>query len=196
MLRYNRLMVRVVMTGFLVVLLAAGADEAYESARSKLALIAEDRAAPGSRVWLSLKELSSFAAVEALKMVPQGLRSPRLELGNGSAAGYARVDLLKVRQLKGPAPNRLLAWFLEGERPVRVAARIQSGQGRATVYADEVQISGFTISGAVLDFLIENFLKPYYPGAVIGSPFPLKHRMERLEVTPAGVTVVIQGTRP
>jgi hypothetical protein len=186
---------RLLATGLLLAAPIAGADALHESARKKIALIEEDRAAPGSRVWFTLKELNAYVTVEALKKVPKGLRSPRLELGAGSATAFARIDFLKVRELKGPPPNPLVAWFLQGERPVRVAARIQSGQGSATVFVDEVQLSGLTVRGAALDFLIDNFLKHYYPEAVIGRPFALKHRMDRMEITSAGVTVVIQPRR-
>ena len=195
-LHYNQIMLRALISGLVVVAMAAGADNAYQSAARKFALIEEDRAAAGSRIYLSLKELNAYAAVEALKVVPKGLRNPRLELGQGSATASVLVDFLKVRESKGPAPNPLLAWFLSGERPVRVKGRIQSGRGHATVYLDEVRISGITASGAVLDFLIENFFLPFYPTAVIGRPFDLKHRMERLDVTPAGVTVLISQQAP
>jgi hypothetical protein len=47
----------------------------------------------------------------------------------------------------------------------------------------------------VLDFLVENFLLPFYPTAAIGRPFALKHSVERLEITSAGVTAVIATKR-
>jgi hypothetical protein len=42
-----------------------------------------------------------------------------------------------------------------------------------------------------LDFLIQNFVLPYYPDAKIGQPFELAHRIDRLEVRPGEVRVVI-----
>jgi hypothetical protein len=188
-------MLRVVIGGLLVAALAWPAEDAYTSAARKIALIEEDRAPAGARVWISVRELNAYASVEALQVVPKGLRSPRLELGQGSAVAYASVDLLKVQELKGSPPNPLLAWFLSGERPLVVKARIQSGQGRATVFLDEMRLSNVSARGVVLDFLVENFLLPFYPTAVVGRPFDLKHRVERLEVTPAGVTVVIGKPR-
>jgi len=187
---------RALISGLVFVAVAAAADDAYQSAARKFALIEDDRAAAGSRIYFSLKELNAYAAVESLKVVPKGLRNPRLELGQGSATASGLVDFLKVRESKGPPPNLLLAWFLSGERPVRVKGRIQSGRGRATVYLDEVRISGVTASGAVLDFLIENFFLPFYPTAIIGRPFDLKHRMERFDVTPSGVNVIIAPQAP
>jgi len=168
---------------------AGGADQNYQSAKYKIDLIEEDRAAPGSRIWLSLAELNAYARIEAAKVVPQGLRDPRLELGQDSATGSALVDFLKVRELGGPPPSRLIAWFLAGERPVWVTATIESGRGRATVTVRQVTVSGMTAGGAVLDFLIANFFLPFYPQAKIGQPFDLNHGVNRLEVTPAGAWV-------
>ena len=184
-------MVRALMVMAVFSAVATGADQGYQSAKYKIDLIEEDRAAPGSRIWLSVAELNAYARIEAAKVVPQGLRSPRLELSQGSATGSALVDFLKVRGMEGPSPSRLIAWFLAGERPVRVTATIQSGQRRATVTVRQVTVSGMTAEGAVLDFLIANFFLPFYPEAKIGRPFDLKRRIDRLEVTPAGVRVFI-----
>jgi len=171
--------------------LAAAAGPDYESAARKIALVREERAAPGARIRLSLKEINAYAAVEASKAVPEGLSAPRVELGRGTATGHAWVDFAKVKQSKGEPPGFLFAWLLAGERPVQATARIVSGKGRATVHLEELRLAGVPAKGAVLEFLIQNFLLPYYPKAVIGQPFELQHRVERFDITPSGVTVYI-----
>jgi hypothetical protein len=80
---------------------------------------------------------------------------------------------------------------LEGERPVSVTARIRSAGGRATVDVQRVEISGIAIDGRTLDFLVQNVLLPQYPNAVLGRPFELGHHIEKLDVQPAAVGVVI-----
>ena len=77
-----------------------------------------------------------------------------------------------------------------GERPVAVTARIRSGGGQATVDVEKVEISGIAMNGATLDFLIHNFVLPLYPDAAVGRPFPLGHRIDRLDVQGRGVTVI------
>lgn len=170
---------------------ASGADDAYQSAAAKINLVREEKAKPGSRIRLSLQEINAYAAVEALKTIPQGLSSPRVELGRGTATGHAWVDFAKIKHSKGENPGFFFGWLLAGERPVQATARIESGKGRATVHLEELRLAGVPARGAVLAFLIENFLLPYYPNAVIGQPFELKHRVERLEILPSGVTVHI-----
>jgi hypothetical protein len=52
-------------------------------------------------------------------------------------------------------------------------------------------ISGLEIDGKTLDFLIRNFLLEMYPDAAVGRQFELGHRIDRLDVQPAAVGVVI-----
>jgi hypothetical protein len=84
-----------------------------------------------------------------------------------------------------------MSQLLEGERPVTVTARLRSSGGNATVDVLSVQISGITLDGRTLDFLIQHFLLPVYPEAAVGRPFELGDRIERLDVQPGGVDVVV-----
>jgi len=163
----------------------------YLSAKRKIDFIGNDRAQPGARILFTSAELNAYVSREIVAYVPEGLRNPKLELGHGSAWGSADVNFPKLRQAAGKPLNWFLTKLLEGERPVRVNARIQSGKGVARVDVERVEISGVAIHGAALDFLIRNFLLPYYPEAKVGQPFELKHGIERLEVRPAAVRVVI-----
>jgi hypothetical protein len=43
----------------------------------------------------------------------------------------------------------------------------------------------------MLDFLINNYLIAAYPDAKVGQPFDLGHRIERLDVQPSAVGVII-----
>ena len=170
--------------------LDAAVDQ-YLSAQRKFAEIETERLPAGSRVFLTSEELNVWSRVKAQSVVKQGFRDPRIDLGNGTASGSALVDFLKLNEARGSRPGWLMAWLLEGERPVQVTVRITSGTGEATVDVERVDVSGVTIRGSALDFLISNFLLPYYPEAKIGKPFELGHRIDRLDIQPSGVNVVI-----
>lgn len=167
------------------------AQSGYTTAKQKLALIQGDRAQPGSRIFLSSQELNAWVREGLMPSFPPGVRQPALEPGNGTASATAMVDFLKVRQAQGKPPGWLMAQLLAGERPVKVVASIESGGGRAKVDVQTVEISGMTIDGPMLDFLIRNYLLPNYPQAKVGQPFELGHRVDRLEIKPGGATVVI-----
>ena len=170
----------------------AATQSDYVSIKHKFELIETERLKPGSRVTLSPQELNAYVREELPKTVPDGIREPKLELGSGSATGSALVDFVKLRKAQGKAPGWLMRQLLAGEHPVTVVARIQSSGGRATAEVQSVEISGMTIEGRMLDFLIQNYLLPYYPEAKIGQPFELNHRMDRLDIKPNQVAVYIK----
>ena len=177
--------------GCIPLLLVSGAIGAavddYTSVKRKFSDIETGRLSPGARVVMTPRELDAYVAREA----PAGVRNPRVELQAGVAKGSALIDFGKVRRAQGHRPGWLMSKLLEGERPVSVTARIRSGNGQATVDVQRVEISGIQIDGGTLDFLIQNFLLAMYPDAAVGRPFELGHRIDRLDVQPGSVNVVI-----
>jgi hypothetical protein len=168
--------------------LPVAADTSYLSVKRKLDQIESGRLRPGMQVELSLSELNAYAEHEA----PAGVRNPRLRLVSpDEATGTALVDFVKLRSAQGADPGWLLATLLEGEHPVRVTARIRSGKGQAIVDVEKVEISGMTIEGSALDFLIRNVLLPLYPSAAVGRPFELGHHIDRIAIRPDSVAVLI-----
>ena len=163
----------------------------YQAVVHKFSLIEHDRLKPGSRVVLTPAELNAYARQEVAEVAPDGVRNARLDLGPGTATATALIDFGKLRRAEGKPPGRILAYLLDGERPVTITARIRSSGGTATVDVQEVQISGVTIEGRMLDFLIHNYVVQAYPSAKVGEPFALGHRIERLDVQPSAVGVVI-----
>lgn len=171
-----------------VAALAFAPVDDYSSAKRKLDLIDSDSLRPGAKVTLTARELNAYVA----HAVPPGVRNTSLQIvGPGVATGSALIDFGKVRRAQGHPPGWLMSKLLDGERPVSVTARILSANGRATVNVQRVQVSGVEIDGRTLEFLVQNLLLPLYPNAVVDRPFELGHRIERLEVEPAAVGVVI-----
>jgi hypothetical protein len=181
---------------FWIALLALTASPAVdpraESVTRKLDIIQGGKAKPGAVFVIASAELNAWARVKAPQVVTEGFRQPRIELGNNTANGFALIDFLKVRHGAGVETNWLLAKLIQGEKPVKVNARFQSANGRATVYLQRVEIGGLTVSGATLDFLIHTFFLPLYPNAKINEPFELADRIDRIDVTPANVRIYIK----
>ena len=174
---------------FFAAALGAGSD--YISAKGKIDSIESDQLPARSRVQFSPGELNAYVSQE-VRTVTDGVRNAQLQfLGPGLVRGSALVDFAKVRRSQGHPPGWLLSKLLEGERPVSVTAHLTSGGGQATVDVQQVQISGIQIEGETLDFLIQTSLLPLYPNAMVGRPFALGHRMEKIDVQPTGVVVTI-----
>lgn len=159
-------------------------DPVALAVQRKLDILQNGKARPGAIFTFSSAELNAWVRYKAPAVVPQGLRQPRVELGQASATAYALVDFVKLRQGRGQSLNWLIAKLIEGEKPVKVDARIQSAHGHATVYLQRVEIGGLAVSGSTLDVLVRTFFLPLYPNAKINEPFELVDRMDRIEVSP------------
>src|ERR1700683_4147258 len=86
----------------------------YASAQHKLDLIENDRMKPGSQVTLSERELNAYVEQQLPKVVPQGVREPKLELGAGIATGSALIDFVKLENAHGKPPGWLMRQLLQG----------------------------------------------------------------------------------
>ncbi len=182
---------RAILGVLLAAVLGATVPSDARSVERKFDLIKAERVPGGSKVTIGEDELNAYVRAEIPTVAPDGVRNPRLELGPDRATGYALIDFEKLRRAQGQPMGWLASTLLGGERPVRVDARIRSGGGKAIVDVERVEISGIVISGRALDYLIRNFLWHYYPDAKVGKSFELAHGIERLEVQPDRVNVVI-----
>jgi hypothetical protein len=182
------LCVRLLVSAFILFMAASAAVDDYASARRKLDAIENEQLKPGARVELTMAELKAYAQHE----LPTGVRDPQIQVTAPEiVTGAAMVDLEKVERSLGRQPGWLMRNLLSGERPLSVTARIRSAGGKATVEVQKVRISGMEIEGATLDFLIDNVLLPLYPAAAVNGPFELGDRIERIDVQPKAVTVII-----
>jgi hypothetical protein len=174
---------------FVAAWLASASYDGYDSAKRKMDSLEAGQVRSGARVVLSFPELNAWAA----RQVPAGVRNPHLRsAGRDLATGTALVDFARLERSAGHQPGWLMSKLLEGERPVGVTVRIRSSSGRATVDIQRVEVSGIVINGRTLEFLIQNVFLPMYPDAVIGRPFELGHNIDRLDVSPAAVAVLIR----
>jgi DNA-binding GntR family transcriptional regulator len=69
--------------------------------------------------------------------------------------------------------------------------RIELGAGMATGSAviDFVRLRS---AQGKPEYLIQNYLLPYYPEAKVGEPFALSHHIDRIDLQPARVDVILK----
>jgi len=168
------------------------ADPVAASVSKRLDLIESGQARPGSVFRFTPAELNAWVRVKAPSVITDGFRQPQLVLGNGEATATALIDFLKVRHANGIETNWLVAQLIQGEKLVKARAGIQSAHGRATVHLVRVEVGGLAVTGAALDFLVQNFFRPFYPEAKIDEPFDLAGNVDRIEITPAEARVYIR----
>jgi hypothetical protein len=168
------------------------ADPLFESASFKLDSIEAQHLKRGSTVTFTPEEINAWARVKVPEIVPKGIRDQHVDLSTGAAVASGLVDFLKMRQGKGQATNWFMSRLIEGERPLKVSLRLESGGGRCTVYLTRVELSGVSANQTVLDFLVKTFFMPLYPDAKINQPFDLDYDIDRIDIRPRGVTVTIK----
>jgi hypothetical protein len=177
---------------FLAALALPAADSLFEGAEHKLAMIETGQVKHGSVIVFTPAEINAWARVRVPQIVPEGIRDEYMELGTDTATGFALMDFLKMRHAKGQETNWLMTKLIQGERPVKVSVRLISGNGRCTVYLTRVEISNIAANQTVLDFLVRTFFMPLYPDAKINEPFDLEYDIDRIDIRPAGVRVIIK----
>jgi hypothetical protein len=164
-----------------------------QSAREKLAKIEQEKLPPRAVVAFTPAELNAYAAEQVRTAVGDAVRQPRLEFDAAAITGSAQVDFVKLQTSRGQPPGMILRWLLRGEKPVSVRVRLSSAKGQARVDIEEVRVSGIPLTGSALELVIDYYLRPRYPEVAIAEPFELRHKVDRLEVSPAGLKVHIRG---
>jgi hypothetical protein len=179
---------------FLYVTVAAaafGAGSALQSADAKMEKFSKEQWGRGEVVVFTPAEVDAWVSDEVPRSVPQGLRDPKLQLGQDTAVGSALVDFVKLEQARGKTPG-LVSKMFQGERPLKISVRLASSAGKCTVYLSRVDLGGASIEGTPLDLLIKTFFRPLYPDAKINEPFDLDYNIDRIELRPEGIRVTIK----
>ncbi len=168
------------------------ADPLYESAVRKLDTIESRQIKRGSSVTFTPQEINAWARVKIPEIIPEGIRDERAVLGTGTATGYATVDFLKMRHAKGETTNWFISKLIQGERPLVVGVKLESGGGRCIVYLTRVEVGKAVANKTVIDLLVKSFFTPLYPDAKINEPFDLDYDIDRIDLFPSGARVTIK----
>jgi hypothetical protein len=166
-------------------------DAAFARVWNKLNLLETGQAKPGSVIVFTPEDIRAWLQTRIPQMF-DGIRDPQIRLGMATLTGSAFIDFVKVRQSEGDSTNPVIAKLIEGERPVKVSVRVESARGQATVHVAQVEISDLAITGSVLDFMIKAIFLPLFPNAHINEPFELKDNIERIEIRPSGIRVIVK----
>lgn len=156
-----------------------------QSVVRKAEAIERQNSGAGTRFHFTPRELDAWMRDEAKSRVPGCVRDLSLTFGAGRGTANMRVDFLKLRHAAtGQTPGWLAMKLLGGERPVVVTARLTSRGGRARVDVERVEISGVPIGGRMLQFVIDDYLRPTFPSTKVSEWFPLGYRIDHVSVSP------------
>jgi hypothetical protein len=164
----------------------------YQRCKQKIEIIANGKAARGTRISLSPAELNAFLNSEVIQIIPGGVQSTRIELGYGTASGTAMVNFASMLQARGKTPGWLATKLIDGWKPLKGSIRLRSGNGWAQVDIERIELSGVTVPAFLVEFVVRQFVLPYSPDLKIGQPFALQSSIEHIEFQPSGFSVVMR----
>jgi hypothetical protein len=176
---------------FLLILLAPvvnAADALAEGARAKLALIEDDKAAPGSVIVFTPQELNAWIHAELAEESEVGIREPKLLLGEGTVSFEALADFQKMAKSEGSMLGTLLA----GERKIKIVAQPETAAGNVTIRLKLVEISGVPLTGILLNLAAKLVISRIYEETEIDQPFEMGHNIDHAVIEPTALRVYIK----
>jgi hypothetical protein len=174
----------------LAILLLFATDD-FAAIQRKMDDIVKGHVRRGERIQMPQRELDAYLRVQAFAIAPKAVRNTNVAPFEGGGVVSANVNFLELNRARGGQSNWMMEKMLDGERPVKVTVHIQTERGKARVNVDRVEIGGAVISGTPLDYLIQNYVTPQFPNAKIDQWFTMDHHMDRIDIHPSGITVVI-----
>lgn len=166
---------------------------AVVTARSRMDAISAGRVRAGTVETFRVPELEEVGRLELSKSMPGVVSELHLTVSEGWAEGVGNVDFLRLQSaLSGEEAGFLWKRILNGKRPVTVRVRVSSGGGKAKVDVERVSVSGISLEGAGLEFVLRAYVRAVFPDAVPGEWFPLDSHVESVSLHPARVAVVVK----
>jgi hypothetical protein len=131
-------------------------------------------------------EVNAYLASDNI-ILPDGVRSVKLQGTPGVITGTAQVDFDRIREDSGSS-NPLLSIF-SGVHNVVVVARAHGANHEGIVHVDSVSLDGVEVPRFVLQLFVEKYLQPQYPQIGLDSRFPLPNRVDVATVGQHQLTV-------
>jgi hypothetical protein len=136
---------------------------------------------------LTEEEINAYLASRAVRL-PNGVQSVRLQGTPGVIAGTSRVDFDKLTEGKRSA-NPLLNVFT-GVHDVAATAHASGNGGVAQIQVDTVSLDGVEIPRVALEYFVNRYVKPKYPGVGLDTRFTMPSRIDSATVGQHQLTIV------
>jgi hypothetical protein len=136
---------------------------------------------------LTEAEINAYIKSPAVKL-PSGVRNPQLTGLDSKVTGTAQVDFDQIKEGRSSS-NPLLGLF-SGTHDVKVQVHGIGTNGQANIDVDSVEIDGVGVPRMALEFFIDHYLKPKYPGIGMHSTFKMPDRIDTAVVGRHVLTLV------
>lgn len=120
-------------------------------------------------------EVNDYLASDKVEL-PQGVKKVTLQGRTGVVEGFVNVDFDEIRG-KQQTSNPLLFLF-SGRHLVRAEADAWGRGGQGKVHIRNVAIDGIDVPRAALEYFVQKYITPKYPGIGLDSEFELPNRVD------------------
>lgn len=131
-------------------------------------------------------ELNAWLA-SGKAQLPNGVKKLKVAGENGVINGTAYVDFDQITAGR-TSGNPLLALF-RGTHEVQAKATASGSAGQGQVHIDSVSIDGIGVPRMALEYFVEKYVTPKYPGIGIDSQFRLPHRIDTATIGSHQLTI-------
>ena len=165
--------------------------EAAESAARKLERIAEahDSGESFGTVRISEHEANSYLAFELADAIPAGVSDIVLQFMPGRISGTSVMDFDKLKEGLRTPPHPIAMFLLRGVHTVGVEGSTSGMNGTGQFQLERVLLDGVELPQMVVDYMIEQYLRPRYPNAAINRPFELPYSIDSFRTGTGAVTL-------
>ena len=166
--------------------------EAADSAIEKLRQIRKPSTGRSSAtIQFSEEEVNSYLDYELAPRYPAGVSKVSVRLLPGRLLGTAEVDFDKAKAARR-APGGMMNYLFWGVHTLSVEGGFSAVNGVGQFDLESVSLDGVALPRTLVDFLMEAYLKPRFPGLDIDSPFPLPQSIDRVQVLRESIEVVVK----
>ncbi|MBI4478451.1 MAG: hypothetical protein HY651_00330 [Acidobacteria bacterium] len=167
--------------------------EAADSAGEKLRQIREPSTGRSSAtIQFSEEEVNSYLYYELAQRDPAAVSKVSVRFLPGRLLGTCEVDFDKAKAARR-VPAGMMNYLFWGVHTLSVEGGFSAVNGVGQFDLESVSLDGVPLPRTLVDFLMDAYLKPRFPGLDLGSPFPLPYSIDRVQVMRESAEVT---TRP
>ncbi len=172
-------------------------QEAAETAADKIAQIQRETLA-GSAIPLIFteEEANSYLSIIVAPDYPSGLSEIRLNFLDARLRGTADMDFDEVKRASEKPLPPMMEVMLFGEHTLTVEGPFRSLNGRGEFRMEAVSLDGIPLPLFMVDFMLDHFIRPRFPGFDPNRLFALPFSMDRIEILPAHLRLFGQSPNP
>ena len=149
--------------------------EAAESAARKFERVAGAHGSGESfgTIQITEQEANSYLAFELAYAIPAGVSDIALQFTPGRVSGSSVMDFDKLKEGLRTPFNPIADFLLRGVHTVGMEGSTSGMNGTGQFHLERVLLDGVELPQMVVDYMIEQYLRPRYPNAAINRPFAL-----------------------